>query len=321
MTANNLSKRIIAFRERSGISQGELGRQLNVSAQAVSRWEHGGMPDIALLPKIADILGCSVDDLYTGSKSATRSMEDMLTAELQNTPKSQRFQRSVQLAWHMMKLNGSTALGSSTDTIYAAATACEDADQNLPENHNNYPTDCFFNLPDGLMYASVSTKFKYTLFMQEPDCGFASIMNSISDYQKLFALFCKENCLDVFLQGLFLPQDMQFTIDYVCKKLNLPREEAQTALDLLCEYGLLNYNSIQSADGFVEAYSAPSYASIIPFLYFGKQLMRNKDCSSLCAKKRGTPLFPETAAPMPTEPVWTPFNSKSQNDDSHKTQP
>ena len=310
MTAHSLSKRMIAFRERNGISQGELGRKLNVSAQAVSRWEHGGMPDVALLPKIAEILGCSVDDLYASSNAAPKSMEDLLTAELQNTPSKLRFQRSIQLAWHIMKLNGSTVLGSNTDTIFAAATSCEDADQNLPKNHNNYPTDCFFNLPDGLMYASVSTQFKYTLFMQEPDSGFSSILNSIADYQQLFALFCKENCLAVYLLGLFLPQEMQFTIDYVCKKLNLPQNEAQAALDMLCEYGLLNYNSIQSADCFVDAYSVPASASIIPFLYFGKHLMRNKDHSMLCAKIREKPLFPETAVTMTSEAVWTPVNSK-----------
>ena len=35
------SSRIIALRRRMGISQSELGKQLNCSAMAVSRWERG----------------------------------------------------------------------------------------------------------------------------------------------------------------------------------------------------------------------------------------------------------------------------------------
>lgn len=46
------------------LTQEMLAEKLNVTPQAVSRWETGiSSPDIALLPKIADIFNISVDEL------------------------------------------------------------------------------------------------------------------------------------------------------------------------------------------------------------------------------------------------------------------
>ena len=57
MTSSDLGMNIAKFRRQAGLSQSELGKCLNVSAQAVSRWERGGVPDAALLPQIASSLG------------------------------------------------------------------------------------------------------------------------------------------------------------------------------------------------------------------------------------------------------------------------
>ena len=56
-------------RKEKGISQVELARLMNVTKQAVSKWETGkSMPDMALLPKLAEVLGVSVDEILTGKE-------------------------------------------------------------------------------------------------------------------------------------------------------------------------------------------------------------------------------------------------------------
>ena len=40
------------IRKKKGIKQEELAAAVGVSPQAVSKWESGGMPDAALLPRI-----------------------------------------------------------------------------------------------------------------------------------------------------------------------------------------------------------------------------------------------------------------------------
>lgn len=60
-----LGERILAYRRATAISQREFGRLLGVSAQAVSKWEQNlCCPDILVLPGLAQILACSIDDFF-----------------------------------------------------------------------------------------------------------------------------------------------------------------------------------------------------------------------------------------------------------------
>ena len=52
------------IREQKTISQVELSKKVGVSQGAISQWETGqSLPRAELLPKIAEILGCTVDEL------------------------------------------------------------------------------------------------------------------------------------------------------------------------------------------------------------------------------------------------------------------
>ncbi len=63
----SLGKRIAALRKERGLKQDDLARVLEVSPQAVSKWETDQTcPDISLLPELAKLLGVSVDVLLTG---------------------------------------------------------------------------------------------------------------------------------------------------------------------------------------------------------------------------------------------------------------
>ena len=60
-----IGKNIAKLRKEKGWTQSELGQVLGVSNQAISKWESGtNMPDIVLLPLIADAFECSIDDLF-----------------------------------------------------------------------------------------------------------------------------------------------------------------------------------------------------------------------------------------------------------------
>ncbi len=66
-----LGERIAEKRKAKGLKQEELAESLSVSAQAVSKWENDlSCPDIMTLPPLAEILGCSVDELLTGKGEA-----------------------------------------------------------------------------------------------------------------------------------------------------------------------------------------------------------------------------------------------------------
>ena len=64
------SERFRELRKKSGLSQEELAEKLNVSRQAVSKWETGAaVPTADKLAEIADFFGVSLDMLMRGDNS------------------------------------------------------------------------------------------------------------------------------------------------------------------------------------------------------------------------------------------------------------
>jgi tellurite methyltransferase len=64
---NEIGQRIALLRKERGYTQEQISLNLNVTSQAVSKWEKGNaLPDILLLPLLAKMLGVSIDHLLTG---------------------------------------------------------------------------------------------------------------------------------------------------------------------------------------------------------------------------------------------------------------
>lgn len=85
-----LGRRIARLRLARTATQERLAKELNVSPQAVSKWENDiNYPDISLLPDLARFLGVSVDELLSGasasaqeSSAAQESTAEKSTAEV-----------------------------------------------------------------------------------------------------------------------------------------------------------------------------------------------------------------------------------------------
>ena len=61
----SLGTMILKYRKELGITQESLAQQLEVTNQAVSKWESDQCcPDVMLLPRLADIFGTTIDTLF-----------------------------------------------------------------------------------------------------------------------------------------------------------------------------------------------------------------------------------------------------------------
>ena len=71
------------LRFKASMTQEQLAEKLRISPQSVSKWENGvSMPDISLLPEIAEIFGVSVDELFGLNESEKlRRIENRLYFE------------------------------------------------------------------------------------------------------------------------------------------------------------------------------------------------------------------------------------------------
>ena len=67
----NISKNIADLRKRKGITQEQLASALNISPQAISKWEtNTSFPDTQTLPLIANYFEVSIDYLFYGDEYA-----------------------------------------------------------------------------------------------------------------------------------------------------------------------------------------------------------------------------------------------------------
>ncbi len=76
MDNNTLGSRLAHARTKAKLTQAEVAKRLNVSAQAVSQWERDeNAPDIFKLPELSDLYGISTDRLLKGEMPAESMIE------------------------------------------------------------------------------------------------------------------------------------------------------------------------------------------------------------------------------------------------------
>ena len=75
-SSETLGRRIARLRLAKTATQERLAKELNVSPQAVSKWENDiNYPDISLLPDLARFLGVSVDELLSGASASAQESD------------------------------------------------------------------------------------------------------------------------------------------------------------------------------------------------------------------------------------------------------
>ena len=87
-----LCEKLYELRRAAGLSQEELAERLNVSRQAVSKWENGAaQPELSKLVELSRLYGVSVDVLLSleeaekGDAKAASSVEASTPAPAQET--------------------------------------------------------------------------------------------------------------------------------------------------------------------------------------------------------------------------------------------
>ena len=70
MNQEKIGKFILDIRKQNKMTQKELADKLNVTAQAVSKWENGrGIPDIEILQKISTEFNVNIESILNGEKN------------------------------------------------------------------------------------------------------------------------------------------------------------------------------------------------------------------------------------------------------------
>lgn len=95
-----LGSYIANYRRKLGLTQEQLAQKLDVTNQAVSKWEADQCcPDVALLPRLSDIFGVSIDELFGRERQHAKQPTKQLPWEDDD-------------ALHIVLFNGHTLIGA-----------------------------------------------------------------------------------------------------------------------------------------------------------------------------------------------------------------
>lgn len=114
---NHFPENLARLRKEAGYTQESLAEALGVSRQAVSKWESGqAMPEAATLVELAELLGCSLDQLMRQELG-----EDLPVPESQSAEPAQ--DRAVFAAWGRHMDRFSTMMASGVALVLTGVAA------------------------------------------------------------------------------------------------------------------------------------------------------------------------------------------------------
>ena len=114
MNLGELGNRIRSCREKRGLKQVDIANALQISSQAVSKWERGeNAPDISLLSALCSLLGVPIEWLLGNTSGSKEVFEAtvMVTSVLGYSKKS------LELPLPELALWANTLLGSITEAV------------------------------------------------------------------------------------------------------------------------------------------------------------------------------------------------------------
>ncbi len=226
---NTIGNTIAALRKKNGFTQETLAEQIGVSTQSVSKWETGtNMPDVMLLPVIADVFGVTVDALY--GRTVEREMfspDDVLDLSCE------ALLRTIAQSMIVNK--------NSMETF---EDQFKDFKQALKEDER---------LRTAVITHHGATYYREQLggvMLKRPQNGWSSVLDG-EDIESVFRLLGQSD-LRKALVYMMNTHTTVFTVPSLCAKSGI--EDARALKDLFDRTGLFKARTVDLGDGEVDVY-------------------------------------------------------------------
>lgn len=264
MDENLLGGQIAQLRKAVGMTQEELGRAVGVSSQAVSRWECGGAPDVALLPAIADTLGVAIDKLFGREGGERLNVEDAVGLWMRSVPEGERMERFCRLVWAMLRHFTPAGIDvPKMDYLKSCYTSI---------NGKNQTTYTKIRGGGGILVDIHADDLSFVTLAPEPKKGYTAFFAPMENCRRLFALLAKPNCLEL-LDSLYRKTANYFIPSVAARQSGLAPETVEGLLEELEKVGVLLSMKLELDDGEIKAYKLAEPMSFIPFFLSAQSFM------------------------------------------------
>ena len=212
----NISKNIADLRKQKGITQEQLALALNISPQAVSKWETStSQPDTQTLPLIAEYFEVSIDYLFYGKEIIYSEIYEKVFQKIKGIPN----QMSKQAYEDVLKIFGCAHHGITHGNLKSRDTTIYDEPAHI-SNENG------LSLLSGKGFGAIVTRD----FFENID------QHTVELAQKLLPAFFERNNILVCLTIISM-SDISF--GELQEKLCLEENALRTALDTLIAVGIV----------------------------------------------------------------------------------
>lgn len=302
---SQFSKNLVKFRKRSGLTQVQLASRLNVTPQAVSKWENGCLPDTEFLPRLAGILGVSIDVLFGLSEERdNEALEQTIADRVRQTAPEERADLIMQL-------------------FYAAASAYHDYKLSPPKYPENLELETYAELKTDYeaAIARLNEDMKYFCFLKIPENGIDSYTQATDAMVHLFRTLADKDAITIIHYLGSAHRNRMQSLEYISKQVGLPLDRVRRVMDNLDRLGFVWRVSAEITDtpSIIYGYSyntvlasilvlAKSTTNYIKFLDLYVDTYTQGPFRSKAAKD---------SAPVPQAPLWdstddTESNSKEE---------
>ena len=248
----NLVKR----RKALGLTQEQLAARLNVSPQAVSKWENSSYPDGELLPRIAKELNISLDSLF-GVKvmDSERDIEQLIDDEVRSVPEEKRSELFMKM-------------------MYTALCACNPNKDTVGRLRTSFEHEIFAGLKTDreLALSRLNTDLRYFCFLEIPEKGVNSYFGDTTNMVRLFNTLADDDAISIISYLGASVRNKMFSVAMISEKLDIPSEKVQHIIDRLDRFGLVWRVSADLNDQPVILYGYTHHTSLTLILVLAKTI-------------------------------------------------
>lgn len=301
MFSENLTK----FRKQRGMTQAQLAQKLNVTSQAVSRWEKGAYPDSELLPSVAAALGVTIDQLFGYSAIyADPDLELMISDKIRRTDDTERADIVMKLLY----------------SVIGAYTEYQNSKVRYPENLE-LETYAELRTDYEMALARLNEDLKYCCFLKIPEDGLYPYIGDTQYMVKLFRTLADEDALKIICYlGSGYRNRLQ-SLEFISRNTGIPLEKLNTIIKNLDRLGIVWRVAVDDkSDNTDESSIVYGYVNSSPLTFIimlAKSLtryIRFHDCD-ICSWQHGPYHMPAVNIdkPVPQAGLWNDEDKNNNN--------
>lgn len=288
----SFGENLAGFRKRCGLTQVQLAQILNVTPQAVSKWEKGSYPDSELLPSISSALGVSIDSLFGVDEVFSEiDIELIINKIIRQTPENERADLIMKIFYSAM----------------GAFTKYKKSKIHYPENleletYGEIKTDYEMAL------ARLNEDLKYFCFVKVPEEGLYPYVKNTEMMATIFETLADPDTLKLIYYLGSGRRDRLQSLDYLTRHLDILPEKLKYIVDRLDRLGIMWRVAVDDSEEASIVYGYGNSTALTVMLILAQSLSRYiqfLDCN-IDNWQHGPFRMPNTSnnKPVPEVSLW-----------------